>query len=728
MIFTPRFRPFRATTYLLILLVLAEASLLTLLGQQHTSNHSRPIGEQALLGQSPTQPASLITGLEGVSQPITTTSTNAQKFFNQGLAFLLSDWPQEAERSFRTASLHDPDALMPIWGIALSLLLRTPEEALPWIYELEDAEQSQLTAIEKTLLSVIPPDSLVEKKNPSQWQAFLIKELKQVIEKFPKNTEPRALLAAILSGPLYHQMEKLGESPDTILEHLNKIIDLSPNHPAHRIGLQLWSHGLRHDPYKTPKTYFDLKTISPSPAIPQQWSILSRYLAERDHYPEALGASTMAMRIQHQWQSVRSTHPDQIPDHAHLMATQARLMRYLGNPEASLGIAHELLRLPRHPYINHATNQFGSAFIGRKLILEDGLHFGLWQELRNALSDGRVTPLNTTLSRAEHAFAQGVTSWFLNHEADFSKANARLESIRNTAHEEFLQSPAANTSSDKKPSDAHHSGIHQWLLDGGETYLSIRDWSHSLKALALHKQGQQKQAEELLQSCRWTPHLLRSRLLWSIGSHRSARQAILNAPDLPLALRTKAIQASQSAKRNFPLQPALNEKAIERSRLGTSLESMGIPTWRPHPLPTIDIPLIGGGNLNNKKIEGEHSLIIWIFNSRCAHCVEQLEALRAASNELKAASLSVYVVASQPRESLQEWIRTQDPFPFQFAYDPKETSFKAVQAYDHFESNPLHATIYVDPSGKQAWQDQGDSPFMDITFLIQETLRLRQLP
>ena len=50
---------------------------------------------------------------------ITTSSPEAQQFFDQGLAQMHSFWAREAERSFLQAAALDPTAPMPYWGIAM---------------------------------------------------------------------------------------------------------------------------------------------------------------------------------------------------------------------------------------------------------------------------------------------------------------------------------------------------------------------------------------------------------------------------------------------------------------------------------------------------------------------------------------------------------------------------------------------------------------------------------
>src|SRR5579871_2057004 len=68
---------------------------------------------------APPLPAKLLPGMGTVHLPITTSSPEAQKFFDQGMAQMHSFWAREAERSFLQAAALDPQAPMPQWGIAM---------------------------------------------------------------------------------------------------------------------------------------------------------------------------------------------------------------------------------------------------------------------------------------------------------------------------------------------------------------------------------------------------------------------------------------------------------------------------------------------------------------------------------------------------------------------------------------------------------------------------------
>lgn len=67
------------------------------------------------------KPAQLIAGAGKLHHPVTTKIAEAQKFFDQGLAFIYGFNHDEARRSFERAAQLDPNLAMAWWGIALAV-------------------------------------------------------------------------------------------------------------------------------------------------------------------------------------------------------------------------------------------------------------------------------------------------------------------------------------------------------------------------------------------------------------------------------------------------------------------------------------------------------------------------------------------------------------------------------------------------------------------------------
>ncbi|WP_213805087.1 hypothetical protein [Granulicella sp. dw_53] len=72
-------------------------------------------------GDPDKRPVPLVSGLGNSHHTIRTSNPEAQKFFDQGMDYLFAFNHDEARRSFEKASLLDPKAAMPLWGVALAV-------------------------------------------------------------------------------------------------------------------------------------------------------------------------------------------------------------------------------------------------------------------------------------------------------------------------------------------------------------------------------------------------------------------------------------------------------------------------------------------------------------------------------------------------------------------------------------------------------------------------------
>jgi len=91
------------------------------------------------------RPVTLVEGMTGVHHAIQTRSQDAQKFFDQGLAFVYAFNHEEAVRSFRRAAELDPSSPMPWWGIALALGPNINQDIDP------DREKAAYDAVQQAL-------------------------------------------------------------------------------------------------------------------------------------------------------------------------------------------------------------------------------------------------------------------------------------------------------------------------------------------------------------------------------------------------------------------------------------------------------------------------------------------------------------------------------------------------------------------------------------------------
>ena len=83
-----------------------------------------PIAVSAQHSHATAQPAAPVTleaGLGDIDHPVTTNNAEAQKFFNQGLAYVYAFNHAEAVKSFKQAAQLDPNLAMAYWGVSLAM-------------------------------------------------------------------------------------------------------------------------------------------------------------------------------------------------------------------------------------------------------------------------------------------------------------------------------------------------------------------------------------------------------------------------------------------------------------------------------------------------------------------------------------------------------------------------------------------------------------------------------
>ena len=120
-------------------------------------------------------------------------------------------------------------------------------------------------------------------------------------------------------------------------------------------------------------------------------------------------------------------------------------------------------------------------------------------------------------------------------------------------------------------------------------------------------------------------------------------------------------------------------------------------------------------------------IVIFYLGYGCLHCAEQLQAFAPRHKQFTDAGISLVAISSDSVAKLKSSIeryKTNGDFPFQLVSDHQLNVFKRYHAYDDFENLPLHATVLIDGAGKIRWHDSGAEPFMNVTFLLNESKRL----
>lgn len=197
----------------------------------------------------------LFRGTGSHTRPVTTTSPQAQRYFDQGLAFLYAFNHDEAIRSFQAATELDPACAMAWWGIAAAAgphinfpLVPEPRARLAWdAITRAQAHAATATPVEQALIAAQaqryaePP---VADRAPLD-QAYAA-AMRTVWEKFPHDTDVGALFAEAMMDlrpwDLWTQDTREAQ-PGTpeIVATLEQVLALDANHP---LALHLYIHAI----------------------------------------------------------------------------------------------------------------------------------------------------------------------------------------------------------------------------------------------------------------------------------------------------------------------------------------------------------------------------------------------------------------------------------------------------------------------------------------------------
>jgi len=205
----------------------------------------------------PSLPAKILEGQGPIDFKITTTSPEAQRFFNQGVAQMHSFWVRESERSFLQAAALDPAAPMPHWGIAmvaagdfrpgfqLDLVNGANPEAKPRKEPPTGGEARAVAAAKRALELSQAPGNATEleklyiattfaRRDITQTDPNIgyVAALRRLIEKHPKEVEARSYLALhIMSGfELPAKTPRAGSTEAAGL--LRALLKDAPGHPG----------------------------------------------------------------------------------------------------------------------------------------------------------------------------------------------------------------------------------------------------------------------------------------------------------------------------------------------------------------------------------------------------------------------------------------------------------------------------------------------------------------
>src|SRR4051812_16003733 len=196
----------------------------------------------SVIAVAQTQPVKLMPGFGNVQHKVSTSSDEAQKFFDQGLALCYGFNHNEGERAFRKAVEVDPKLAMAWWGVAYSV---GPNYNLPVDEERErtafaaiakaQALQNEATPAERDYIAaMVKRYSDAKSPDYQKLQQDYADAMKDLSRRYPDDLDAATLYAESLMNlhpwKLWDKQGTPNQGTEEIVRTLESVLQRDPQH------------------------------------------------------------------------------------------------------------------------------------------------------------------------------------------------------------------------------------------------------------------------------------------------------------------------------------------------------------------------------------------------------------------------------------------------------------------------------------------------------------------
>jgi tetratricopeptide (TPR) repeat protein len=353
--------------------------------------------------------------LGSLSRVVTTSSPKAQRYFDQGLAFLYAFNHDEAIRAFRQAADLDPRCAMAHWGVAIANGPHINNTAVPedrakaaWdALALGRGALDGVTKLERALVEAAgaryawpqPAD-----RKPLE-QAYA-DAMRAVWTAFPKDADVGALFAESLANLRPWDLWQADGTPqpgtEELVATLESVLELDPRHP---LANHLLVHAVEASPHpeKADAAADVLRDLQPG--LGHMVHMPSHIDVRRGRWQQAIDANAKAIEADRRY---RARSPKQgfyrlYMAHNHHMLTYGAMMT--GQSELALRTIREMVADIPLEFVKE--NPWADGFLA--MPLEVLMRFGRWDEILAAAEFPEFAPISRSLRRYARAVAYAST-------------------------------------------------------------------------------------------------------------------------------------------------------------------------------------------------------------------------------------------------------------------------------------------------------------------------------
>ncbi len=351
-------------------------------------------------------------GIGDHTRPITTDSPLAQRYFDQGMAFLHAFNHDEAIRSFQEAARLDPESAMAHWAIALACgphinnpVVPQARAELAW-KELKLAEKyaAEGTPVEQALIDALGhryANPQPEDRTPLD-RAYA-DAMRKVWEEYPKDADVGAFFAESLMDlrpwDLWTQDFKPQPGTEEIIAVHEAVLELNPNHP---LANHLYIHTVEAGPNPELADAAADRLRSLQPGMGHNLHMPSHIDVLRGRWHEAIEANQKAIRSDLAYRQATGKRPDffrlYMAHNRHMLAYAAMM-----TGQSELALTHIRAMVAEMPVEWLKDNAvFADSFAA--MPFEVLVRFGLWEEILHEPEPKDDLPF----SRAFYHAARGI--------------------------------------------------------------------------------------------------------------------------------------------------------------------------------------------------------------------------------------------------------------------------------------------------------------------------------
>ena len=377
-----------------------------------------------------TQAVPRYAGLGGFTRKVTTTSAEAQAYFDQGLAFLYAFNHDEAIRAFKRASEIDPTCAMALWGVALANgphinnMAVPPEREKAAFDALAKARSLEASPAEKTLIGAL--SARYADPQPADRTALnqaYANAMRAAWKSYPKDADIGALFAESLANLRPWDLWLPNGQPQPGTEELVATIDavlaIDSKHP---FANHLMIHAVEASPHpeRADKAANALRDLQPG--LGHMVHMPSHIDIRRGRWQEGIVANAKAIEAD---RAYTAKAPEQgfyrlYMSHNHHMLTYAAMMT--GQSALALKTIREMVADIPLPFFKE--NPWADGLMASPL--EVLMRFGKWDEILATPEFPEYVPISRSLQH----YARAVSYVAMDDLANAQKEQAAFMAAR----------------------------------------------------------------------------------------------------------------------------------------------------------------------------------------------------------------------------------------------------------------------------------------------------------